>query len=366
MAPVVLHLISSLNVGGTERLLVWSVQCTARDPERPYVVVLMNEGGEAGLIADIEATGVPFYRFNRPEGHMHSKYLFNLLTIIDRHGVGVIHAHNEGSRFWGMLARALRPGLKLVYTVHSAGADIAYTGIKRALFRRCVDAVVAISPFVEEEVARLKPRRLELIENGIRLDGFLALPGREPHDGPLRLVNVGRFIGFKGQHVLLEALRLCLDRGAEMTLTLAGVRSEAGYLERLQAQAAEGPLAGRVRFVIDRTDTENILAEADVFVLSSLEESFGLVLIEAMAAGLTVVATRAGGATALVSDGETGVTVPPSDPEALAAALMRLAGDAALRRRLAANGRAFSHRYDVVRTVEAHWRLYRDLAGAKA
>lgn len=356
--PVVLHLISSLNIGGAERLLVSSMQAAKADPGVSYVIVIMNEGVDAGLFADLAATGVPLYRLDRREGHLHPKYLRDLLAIIDRHEARVIHTHNEGSRFWGMLARLLRPGLKLVYTVHSEGNAINLTGWKRLAYRRLVDATVAISRFVEAETRPLGVRNLTLIENGVDLDRFLRAPRAAYPAGPLRLVSVGRFAPAKGQDILIEAFADALGRGLDATLRLAGVAADAAFHARLRAMVVEKGLQDRVGFDLNRTDVDAILAESDVFVLPSREEGFGLALVEAMAAGLPVIAARTGGAGELVRHGENGLSFPPGSVADLSAALIEIGNDAALRQRLAACGTETAARYDIRRTSEAHRALY--------
>ena len=117
-----------------------------------------------------------------------------------------------------------------------------------------------------------------------------------------------------------------------------------------------------VRLAGERDDVGELLAAADLFVLSSRSEGLPLSILEAMAAGLPVVASDVGGVPELVVDGETGLLVPPGDPHALAAAIDRLLDDPDLRRRLGAAGRLrVSEQFDLESTQRAHLDLYRTL-----
>jgi glycosyltransferase involved in cell wall biosynthesis len=121
-------------------------------------------------------------------------------------------------------------------------------------------------------------------------------------------------------------------------------------------------LSHRVELLGARADVPDLLARSDVFVLSSRSEGFPVSVLEAMAAGLPVVATDVGGVGEAVEDGETGFLIPAADSEALAAALERLLVDGELRRRLGAAGRARALRlFDVSRYRAAYEELYRRL-----
>lgn len=361
--PRVLHLISSLRVGGAERLLVSTLRAAKGDPRADFVVVIMNDEIDPGFMAELEGTGFPVYRLGRREGHLHPRYLAEILSIVRRHRIDIIHTHNDGSRMWGMLARLLRPRLKLVYTVHAEGIGREITGLKRRAYLHLVDATVAISKFVQAECAAFGAKRIRLIENGVDLATFRQAGGRAPWAGLPRLICVARFAPIKGQDILIEALARCHARGVKLHLTLAGAISDAGFYDGLVTQSARLGLTGHIRFEIGRTDIATVLQEADLFVLPSRQEGFGLVLVEALAAGLPVVASRTGGAAELVTDGVNGLTFTPEDADDLAGKLMAMvrAPDAAAA--YAKAGSATADRYDIARTLDAHLALYQKIRG---
>lgn len=365
-APSVLHLISSLNVGGAERLLVSTMQAAARAGGQRFVICIMNRGVDAGLMAELSATGFPVVHLNRPEGHLSPRYVRAILKLVDTYAIDVIHTHNRGSRSWGMLAKMLRPRLRLVYTVHAEGIDREITGMSRWAYHRWVDSSVAISRHVAGECAVFGARDITVIENGVPLASFRRPTRRLAWSQPLRLINVARFAPIKGQDILIDALARCHARGLEAHLTLVGIRADLDFYEGLRRQVERLGLGDHVHFVLDRTDFVPFLHEADLFVLPSRAEGFGLVLIEAMAAGLPVIAAHTGGAAELVESGRNGLTFEKENPAALAEAILALAGDRLTADRFVAAATATAARYDISETLARHLALYARLAKGRA
>ena len=178
----------------------------------------------------------------------------------------------------------------------------------------------------------------------VRIPDGIAIPPApaEPLNGfarPLRLCVVGAITPDKGQPAAVAALAALRDRGVEAELDLVGRVQDGAMAAALVEQARALGLDGRVRV---RGETEGIdaaLAGADVLLLTSRGEGTPLVLMEALARHVPVVATAVGGVPDIVRDGETGLLVAPGDPDALAAAVARIAADPAAARAMAARGR---------------------------
>lgn len=163
---------------------------------------------------------------------------------------------------------------------------------------------------------------------------------RVPHDG-IRVVMIGRIAPWKGQDVVLDAFAAAFPDGDEL-LTLVGVAlfGEDEFERSLPDRASALGVADRVTFAGFVEDVPGVLAGADIAVHASvIPEPHGQVVVEAMAAGVPVIAAAAGGPAEIVTDGVDGLLVPPGDVDALALALQRLAADAALRAELSAAGR---------------------------
>ncbi len=178
---------------------------------------------------------------------------------------------------------------------------------------------------------------------------------REPNE-PLRLVFLGRLVPDKGLHTVLDALaRLPAPVQERLSLDIFG-RGDPGYEARLRTQAQQGQVASRVHFHghIPHHRVPQALAGRHVLVFpSEWPEPFARTVLEAMAAGLAVVGSTAGGTPEILVEGETGLLFPAGDVQALADQLLRLVQDEALRRQIAAQGQrhVFQH-FTLTRMVE--------------
>ena len=229
----------------------------------------------------------------------------------------------------------------------------------RWLYNGAVDAVVAISEGVRAALLRggVRPERVCVVPSAVDLGRIAAPPdARErvrgawgaARDDVVVLVP-GALETRKGHAVLLDAAAL-LAAGGERRLRYVFCGDGAAREALVRAAA---PLGDAVRFEGFRDDIGACLAAADIVVLPSRKEGLGVAALEGAAAARPVVASRVGGLVEAISDGETGILVPPGDAPALAAAIRRLAADSALRARLGAAGRdRVLARYSVARMAE--------------
>ncbi len=231
---------------------------------------------------------------------------------------------------------------------------------------RRADRVLTHTPGHRDEICarwKLAPAAVAVVPHGIALPPADALP--PPAAGPARFLFVGRFEHRKGVDVLLDAIPAVLDAAPEARLTLAGL--DHGNHWRDLFRQRHPRLSDRVDFP-GRIDADALRAayrDCDVFVAPSRYESFGLIYVEAMAWAKPVVGCLAGGVPDVVSNGVTGLLVPPGDASALAAALLRLARDPALRVRLGAAARADAvARFSRESLARASLALYADVASS--
>jgi glycosyltransferase involved in cell wall biosynthesis len=242
--------------------------------------------------------------------------------------IDVIHTNSLKAFTYGVLAGRLA-GIPVVAHLRDdlghieAGAVGAVVGV---LVRRLPDAVVGCSSYVLS-AARLAPSRSHVVYTGIPGDDVASQAATRP--GPPVVGMVARIAPWKGQHVFLQAAAEVAARRPDVGFRIVGAPmfGEERYLRELQRLAAAEPLAGRVEFSGFVADTRAAYDRLTVAVAASVTpEPFGNVIIEAMARGLPVVAPAEGGPAEILTDGVDGLLVPPRDPAALAAAILRLLG----------------------------------------
>jgi glycosyltransferase involved in cell wall biosynthesis len=277
-----------------------------------------------------------------------------LLACCRRENVAIWHGHDYKSDAIGLLLRRFWP-MRLVSTVHGWGGESRKTALYHAIDRMCLpgyERVICVSEDLRRQCLRAGvpgPRCL-LVENGIDLDAYA--PSADAAEAKRRLGlrpdrpvigAVGRLSAEKRFDVLIRAVDRLLARGSEVQLVIAGEGEEEA---RLRALIDELGRAGSIRLLGFQTDTIPLYRAMDVFALSSLREGLPNVLLEAMATGVPIVATRVGGVPRVIHHEENGLLVEPGDPAGLAESLARLLGDAPFRDSLRLVGRL---------TVEAHY-----------
>jgi D-inositol-3-phosphate glycosyltransferase len=293
----------------------------------------------------------------------------------------LIHSHYWLSGRLGLLF-ADRWGVPLISTFHTLAQlknSVAESAAEREqavrsdIERRTMagsDRVVALTAVDRQQMIRyygaLAP--IVVIPGGVDLERFSPRPraearsalGLEP-DASVVLF-VGRIQRLKGLEVLLRAFALLGDLNARLLVVggQPGSAQETREISRLQHLATKLGIAARTRFVgaVPHERLPIYYSAADVSAMPSSYESFGLVAAESLACGTPVVATRVGGLTSIVRDGETGLLVPWRDAGLFAERLRRVLQDDALRTRLARNARESVLGYGWDRVADAHLELY--------
>ncbi|MEW6635405.1 MAG: glycosyltransferase family 4 protein [Actinomycetota bacterium] len=264
---------------------------------------------------------------------------------VERLRPDVVHVHEPLVPFlpWGAIRAAKALGVPVVGTFHAHYPDgcVHYRIFKPALlpFHRALDARIAVSPAAARTVTEALPGEVRIIPNAVDVARFA--PDGERERAPHEVLFVGRPAPRKGLPVLLEAFERLLRKVPEARLVIVGSRPEDVRLPKVLLSSVE------VRGVVDETGLVEAMRSASVLCAPSVgSESFGMILIEAMAAGLPVLASDIPGYDAVVSHERDGLLFPAGDPGALAASLARLLRDSALRGRLAAAGSETVRRYD--------------------
>jgi glycosyltransferase involved in cell wall biosynthesis len=364
----VLEVLASLKRAGAEQMAV-SLVC-GLDPDRFETgLVSMYDATPGGFEAVLEERWVRTWHLGKRAG-LDLRMYPRLARVFREFRPGIVHTHSYVLRYTLPAGLAGRVGT-MVHTVHNlARREVGVFGrvIHRAAFRRGVIPVA-----VGGEVARsfrkvygFEPAAT--IPNGIETSGFFrphARPEwRKAHgfrEDDLLIVSIARLEPQKNPLGLIESFAIGADLPA-CHLLMAG---DGALREAARQYAARCGLADRVHFLGVRADVPDLLAAADIFALASDWEGTPMSVMEAMAAGLPVVASAVGGVPELVEHGVTGLLAPARDRKALSDALSAVVRDPQRRRELGEAGRKAATRFSASAMIASYSRLFEHLAGGQ-
>jgi glycosyltransferase involved in cell wall biosynthesis len=347
----VVHLITRLDWGGSAQNTLLTAIGHDRSRFEPIVIAGLAEtdnvqGGRsatAGNVARLEQAGVRWQVFPMLTRSINPFRdliaLRQLVAWFRLERPDIVHTHTSKAGALGRLAAWIAHVPVVVHTPHGHVfyghfgrlASWLFLQIERLLAKRTTWMIALTEAERDEHLARGVGRadRFAVVPSGIDLAWFRTAGGKArrrpagfncPPDA-IVVGSVGWLTPVKGHRVLLEAAAMLRGEWPRLHLVIVGGGSLQDDLERL---AQRRGLAKTVRFLGARTDVLDCLAGMDIYVQPSLNEGMGRALIEAMAAGRPVVASRVGGIPTVVQDRETGLLVPPNDPAALARALDEL------------------------------------------
>lgn len=366
--PRLVHIISNLAVGGAEELIL-RLLTELRDRFEVSVVCIRATGP---LAPEFEAAGIPLtlIRFkNRwsPIG------LWRLARFLRGMRADIVQTHKYGANISGIAGARLAGVPVRISTVHAMqhwrlGRRVH---VDRALIP-WRDAVVCVSESVRGEYlseTACPPDACRVVYNGVDLTRFEQPSRREairdelgiPRDVPV-VGNVARLVPLKNHRAFLHMAAAIRARRPETRFLVVGEGPLRGDLE---AEAGSLGLAGVVHFTGSRRDVPDLLGAMDCFLLTSRLEGFGLVVVEAMAAGVPVVASDLGSLREILRPPEAGLVFPAGDVEAGANRVLGLLDDDALRIRLRNGGHARSRDFAIERMGEEMTRLYHELLQGK-
>jgi len=317
---------------------------------RPDVELFLGVGRDTRLDRRLTPLGRPMLRFDRRRGLVPFGDILlaarRLARFVKDNRVDVVHIHHKSDLPLVALAKKMSSGGFAF--VHSRHMDLY--GKKTDPYHRFIygqlDRYIVVTEALKRQATEklhIGAERIVLVYNGCEEPRTIsakekAALRRELGVGDGFLVGlVGRIEWFKGQHILVEAVEKLRGEGLDASAVIVGGCMDPGYLEGLKRRVEERDLP-----VVFRGFHENIpelMQCFDVSVLTTRVETFGLVLVEAMLAGVPVVGSNAGGVREIIDDGETGLLFESFDADSLAERLGRLYRDDKLRRRLALAGR---------------------------
>jgi glycosyltransferase involved in cell wall biosynthesis len=345
----VLHLLGSSGVESTAQVRI--VEALAEGLEgRGYSVQVWFLGGDGALIQECSQAGLRSRIIEWQNGRRDLSGAFRLRGALRAETFAIVHQHFGGR----LVRRVVRTATRARIVAH-LGARVSESAHDRLLVPqvRDADAVLATSA----AVARIVPGvSAQVVYPGVRVFKKTHTRRRAAH--PV-VGTVARLVPIKGVLDLVRAFALVRAEVADVRLEIAGSGPER---PRLEHEIDVLGLAGAVKLLGWRTDLPQLLPSWDIFALASLDEGLSIAALEAMAAGLPVVATAVGGVPELVSDGKTGFLVPRGDVVALAARLRVLLLDSERRLAMGAAGQARAREeFSIERMVAAVAAVYDDV-----
>lgn len=340
----ILFLISSEGYYGVENMLVALALHLSHQGCRCVVGVFRNSRFPHTEVAEQAVRKGLAVEIIACNGRCDWSAVAQIRSLLAKHDVDVLHPHGYKADLYA-LAAASRNRVALLATSHNWPSNLlsmrVYAGLDRLALRR-FDKVIVVSDAVADVLRRwgVAAEKVALIPNGVDLDRFRsAEPKLRNETGVNRpLVGfVGRLVPEKGGALLMRAAQQVLAVYPNATFVLVG---EGPAHQEWKAIAGELGLGKQVVFAGVRDDMSEVYASFDMVVLPSLIEALPMCLLEAMAAGKPVIATRVGAVPRLVVDAQTGLLLEPGDLNALATAIIRLLGNPDLACQLGQNGRA--------------------------
>ncbi len=366
---MVLHLVHSLNIGGTQRGLISLLDQPALKRIRHIVCTLRSAGP---LVHELP----PSIKTIALNASGRSRTVApRLAKVIASHKPNVVHARNWGTWIDAILACRLarRHRAQLVLGFHGLETDTGFCAQRRRRarwFNFAARRFTAVAHAGSEQLSRelnATPQNVHVLQNGVDADHFAPLP--DTHRNTLRarlgiapdervVVMIGSLVAVKDHAAAIEAAAQCPP---PLRMLIAG---DGPLRDALEHDAQARNRRSRITFLGERHDVADLLRVADLFLSSSQYEQMSIAVMEAMAAGLPVIATDVGDHSRLIKHAHCGIIVPPRDPAAIAQAMKHLLPNPEICRALgaAARSRIISD-YDLSRAAE-HYALYYDSIAA--
>lgn len=329
----VLHIIESLDFGGAEKIVV-SLANGMADAHDVAICCLKH----IGVLGNELDKRIQVFCLDKGEGNDFFLPL-HLAALMKKNNFDVVHTHNWAVFLEGGLASILAGVRLLVHTVHGPYTEyppswrsrikLALRHFLERLVSRRFYRIVAVSDAIREYMEKtihLAAKRLLTIHNGIPATNVQ--PTERATREYLTFMTVGRLAVIKNHAMMLRAFAEIAKSNAHARLIIVGDGPERAKLEN---SIKENHLQNKISLLGFRADIDNLLRDADIFLLTSHYEGISIALLEAMRAGLPAIGTHVGGMPEIVRDGHTGILVPADDHVALIKAMTRLAGSKSLR-----------------------------------
>lgn len=348
-----------LRAGGAERCVINWIGALDRARYRPLLLLNRVEGAFLDLLPD-DVTPIAL------GGRRAALLPRKLAAVLAEHRVDVAYSATNAMN---LALLATRTQAKRIVSEHTPPeaylSEAKLPFLRRFAMRRLyprADAIAVPTDRIGEELSKVLGRLLPSVTIANPVIAGVPAPLRDQRaDDVFRILSAGRLVPAKGFDILVDACAILAGRGVSFRLEICG---EGAAHDGLARRISGAGLADRI-ILRGVCDLPEAMRTADLFVLASRREGFGNVIVEAMAAGLPVLATRSGGPETIIADGRNGWLVAPGDATALGEALVRLAHDPD-RDRVVAPARETAQRYDIKTSTAAFSALIDRVAATRS
>lgn len=371
------HLASGDLWAGAEVQIAALLAALRRFQDIQVTAVLLNEGR---LMDELHSTGIPVTLL--PESRMSTLKIFTALKSHFRQArPDIIHSHRYKEHILSAFAAKLSHNPIVIQTYHGLEENLrgvaalkmtGYTWLSTIVGNLLARGVIGVSEDIAAKLRRRLPfTSVHCIRNGLDLERVVStVEGSQmrqelgiPVDAFV-VGSVGRLVSIKGIEYLIRAFSL-LARGDESECSRLIIVGDGPLRLSLEQLAAEQGVAGQVAFLGERRDAYRVMRAFDVFALPSLHEGVPMVLLEAMAIGVPIVASGVGGIPEVVTDGKEAFLIPAQDPQAIAKAIGRIQASTELRTRMVEAARhRVQAQFSIRNTAGLVRDMYRELLAA--
>lgn len=368
----VMQITHDLNIGGLQRLVV---EISKNLHAAGYAASVCSLRGGGAFEGELRDEGINVIKLPNASGRPDYFTFWKLYRLFRAYQPDIIHTHNTQPFLEGGIAARMAGVPVIIHTDHGR----EFPDKRRYMFAEWVmahfiDQVVAVSDAVKRDLCRfekISERKIRTIVNGIDGEKFGQTYDRELKKRELGINGThvivagyaGRLSAEKGLVHLIGAMKMLTREFPNALLLIAG---DGQLREELENDAARRGLKQNIRFLGPRADIHEIMGLLDIFVLPSLREGLPLVLLEAAAASLPIIATDVGGNNSIVKNGVNGLLVRPGDDAALWRALKELAWDALRRQTFGKSSlRLFHEGFSASAMMREYKQLYHDCLSTK-
>ena len=360
----IVQILLKLDFGGAENL---AIELANRLDRNRYRTIICSLEKPSFLTDKVNDLGIKFFSFNKRPG-LDPILILKLAYLMWKEKIHLVHTHNRGALAYGTLAAKLAGVPVVINTRHGSG--------KRACSRilwKMNDRIVAVCQEVCKNLLKynmISPLLVKTIVNGIDIDKYISkeniLNVKEQiglKDSELIIGTVARLSPEKDIFTLLQAFLKINQRIPKAVLVIAG---DGSLRKELEYKAKKMDILDKVLFLGFYKNISELINIFDVFLLSSLNEGLPLVLIEAMAAGKPIVATKVGGVSEVVANGETGFLVPPKEPDKIAEMTITILRNLELAKKFGEAGRRRAkEKFSLNRMVNEYQNVYEECLANK-